>query len=186
MKVSKTVYLAGKMRNVKDMNYPEFYQRASDLREIGYDVINPADNFDGRQDLPIEVYLKECFKQVPTADAIALIPGWESSVGAVAELYVAQLCGLEVLSAVTLQPIKARVQPYLMDSPKKENVSKSSLKPNKDESILQEADRLVNGDRQASYGRPLDDFKKTAKIAFTATLPSSKVQSKKLPSLRIL
>jgi len=30
------------------------------------------------------------------------------------------------------------------------------------ESILQEADRLVDGDRQGEYGHPYDDFSKTA------------------------
>lgn len=30
--------------------------------------------------------------------------------------------------------------------------------------ILQEADRLVNGERQASYGHPIDDFTRTAKM----------------------
>lgn len=32
------------------------------------------------------------------------------------------------------------------------------------ENVLQEADRLVHGDRQAAYGHPLDDFSKTALI----------------------
>jgi hypothetical protein len=30
------------------------------------------------------------------------------------------------------------------------------------ENILEEANRLVHGDRQAAYGHPLDDFTKTA------------------------
>lgn len=33
-----------------------------------------------------------------------------------------------------------------------------------DESILQEAHRLVHGDRGADYGHPLDDFTKTAAL----------------------
>lgn len=40
----------------------------------------------------------------------------------------------------------------------------SSNDDSEEENILQEADRLVNGDRQNSYGRPLDDFQRTAKI----------------------
>lgn len=38
-----------------------------------------------------------------------------------------------------------------------------------DESILQEAQRLVHGDRGADYGHPLDDFTKTATLFNTLT-----------------
>jgi hypothetical protein len=33
-----------------------------------------------------------------------------------------------------------------------------------DETILQEAQRLVHGDRQASYGHPYDDYARTARM----------------------
>ena len=32
------------------------------------------------------------------------------------------------------------------------------------ETILQEADRLVNGDRGASYGHPIDDYTRTGRM----------------------
>lgn len=32
------------------------------------------------------------------------------------------------------------------------------------ESILQEAERLVNGDRQTDYGHPIEDFRRTAQM----------------------
>jgi hypothetical protein len=35
---------------------------------------------------------------------------------------------------------------------------------NIDENILQEADRLVNGDRNKDYGHPADDFGRCAKL----------------------
>ena len=33
-----------------------------------------------------------------------------------------------------------------------------------DETILQEAQRLVHGDRQAAYGHPYDDYSRTARM----------------------
>jgi hypothetical protein len=43
-----------------------------------------------------------------------------------------------------------------------------------DESILQEADRLVSTDRQSDYGHPREDFAKTAKMITGVLLPKLK------------
>jgi len=32
------------------------------------------------------------------------------------------------------------------------------------ESVLQEAERLIHGDRQADYGHPIDDFRRTGRM----------------------
>jgi len=153
MKVSKTVYLSGPMRGYKEFNFPEFYQKADDLRQLGYNVINPAENFEGRTDLRYEDYMKLDIKQVTECDAIAMLEGWEKSDGARVELMVAQTCGLDVLCAesLLLEKIHKRVEIKLKGS-------------GSDESILLEANRLVNGDRQDAYGEAYHDFSRTAKI----------------------
>jgi hypothetical protein len=37
-----------------------------------------------------------------------------------------------------------------------------AARPDDDESVLAEADRIVNGPRRESYGHPLDDYTRTA------------------------
>lgn len=44
------------------------------------------------------------------------------------------------------------------------NITKSLRQPNTAETILEEAQRLVHGDRGASYGHPIDDYACTGRI----------------------
>lgn len=87
--------------------------------------------------------VSEMFKRDLTAvcdcDAIALLPGWERSKGANMELSVARALGKKVYDAVTMLPLKP-------------------------ESALQEAQRLVHGDRGAAYGHPIDDYTRTGRM----------------------
>ena len=166
MKVSKTVYLSGPMTGIQDFNFPAFNQKADDFREIGYDVINPAENHDGKTDLPYAEYMKTDLKQVTDCDAIAMLRNWEHSNGARIELMVAQACGIPAVCAETLKPIKYSADVYLIGSSEKDYKGSRILekKTKNKENILQEADRLVNGDRQADYGDAYHDFSRTAKI----------------------
>jgi hypothetical protein len=84
------VYIAGPMSGMgPDYNYPAFHAAAATLRAEGYHVVNPAEQFGGNQSLPWRTYLRHAVRQVAKCDAIAVLPGWETSNGARLEAAVA-------------------------------------------------------------------------------------------------
>lgn len=83
------IYIAGPMQGYANFNFDAFNKAAEYLRGQGYEVINPAENFDGRQDLPYQTYIDKAMEQVATVDLIVKLPGWESSKGVKQELKVA-------------------------------------------------------------------------------------------------
>lgn len=112
------IYLAGPMRGIKEFNFPAFLSAAARLRQQGFAVFNPAerdcerhgkDISKGNETGDIEHAAKEhgfnlrialhedtsfiCLE----ADAIALLPGWENSKGAIAERATAIALGLPVM-----------------------------------------------------------------------------------------
>lgn len=83
----RTVYLAGPMTGYPDFNYLAFHAAAKVLRRtFGMEVINPAENFDGNQDLPREAYLVMAEEQIGRVQGVVLLPGWEKSNGVHREL----------------------------------------------------------------------------------------------------
>lgn len=137
-------YLSGPMTGLPNFNYAAFNIAAKILRHRNFDLINPAENFDGRDDLPREDYMRQDIKHLLECDAIILINGWEKSRGAKLELEVARQLGLEIYT--------------LSDE--------YDLEPFNPEDIFehQEAEALVYGSRNSDYGHPLDDFSRTAQI----------------------
>jgi hypothetical protein len=104
-----TVYLAGPMRSIPQFNFTSFIDGARRLREAGYEVVSPAEHdleqgfepwlLTGDEDLSeVGFDLKEALRwdleQVTKADAICVLPGWEKSSGARAEVAVAASLGL--------------------------------------------------------------------------------------------
>ena len=46
------------MRAFPDLNFPKFHAVATSWRKDGWNVINPAESFDGKTDLPLHVYMQ--------------------------------------------------------------------------------------------------------------------------------
>lgn len=141
-----------------DHNFPAFHAAATRFRQAGWDVANPAENFDGRTDLPREAYLRADMVMLAQCDAIAMLPGWEDSRGAKLEYTVARELGCATLDAATLRPL---------ENPPTATVDLHRLRlveAPQDESILDEAKRITEGVRRAEYGAPADDFARAAQM----------------------
>lgn len=91
-------YLSGKMSGLPDFNFPAFNRWAARLRAEGFDVLNPAE-LDAQDTGPMEWadYLRRDIPQLLTCNAIAMIPGWETSKGARLEKHIAQELGMRVV-----------------------------------------------------------------------------------------
>jgi hypothetical protein len=131
------IYIAGPMTGIENLNFPAFHAAADRFRQAGWEVANPAENFGGRTDLPRESYLRADVVLLAHCDAIAMLPGWRHSRGALLEWAIARELRMDVYDAETMD----------------------LLAP---ESVLDTAARITEGSRQADYGHPRDDFAKTA------------------------
>ena len=92
----KTIYIAGQMAGLPELNFPAFYKAEEKLMKDGWRVVNPA-----RFDYVFNVYGESikgklldavCESEraaIPHLDAIYLLKGWEKSKGAKRELFVA-------------------------------------------------------------------------------------------------
>jgi nucleoside 2-deoxyribosyltransferase len=154
------VYLAGPMRDYPEFNFPAFSDGATKLRAFGFEVFSPAErdinqgfNPSGMKGNNAELgpagfSLREALADdlgyvCREADAVVVLPGWEKSSGATAEAYAAKALGLPVM---TLAEALGTEEPPRAD-------------------ILTEAKALITGNRNAQYGPPTQDFRRTAEMA---------------------
>lgn len=162
------VYLSGPMSGKPNDNYDLFNTWAKFLREAGHIVLNPAENFDGAHNHPDgrPAYMRIDFEHVLNAEGIALLPGWNKSLGSCSEVLLgAQLglpiyeiemhTGLELMRRIDID----RYQFVL----RVDGTAEAVLVPPK-ETVCQEADRIVSGDRGPQYGHPTINFERTARL----------------------
>ncbi len=94
------IYVSGPMSGIDDANYPLFNKVAGELRDAGWEVINPAEfEPEGWEDIEdpgkrLAIFLREDFALLATCDSLVLLPGWADSTGANCELFLAQQIGL--------------------------------------------------------------------------------------------
>jgi len=107
------IYVAGPMRGKPDFNFPAFEAATKYLRKLGHEVFNPAERdltagfksvgMTGHEDLSEEGFdLRAALAAdlayiTLEADALCVLPGWENSAGARAEVATAHALGLLVV-----------------------------------------------------------------------------------------
>lgn len=110
------IYLAGPMRSIKDFNFPAFFKAADALRSKGHEVFNPAERdvekhgtkiykspsgsliTAAKKGFSLREALEADTKYIcRKADAIALLPGWKRSKGAIAERALGRALSLKII-----------------------------------------------------------------------------------------
>lgn len=124
----RRVYIAGKMRGCPDWNRAAFDAAETRWRAAGWIVFSPAhalrvldhdpgaDPASGRYREQDRRHLNQAMQIdlacLYAADAVALLPGWETSYGTTVELALAQFLGLDVYDAVTMDRLRPPATPW--------------------------------------------------------------------------
>jgi hypothetical protein len=152
------------MRGIAEFNFPAFHDATAKLRAFGYTVHSPAEQDEnngldvtgmkghdtelGPSGFKLRDALADDLDYVcRTADYVVVLPGWENSAGATAEVAAAKAVGIEVM---TLAQALGEEEPEPARSPREES--------------LRRAIGYVCGDRNNSYGPPDQDFRRTAAL----------------------
>ena len=89
------IYCAGPMTGYKDKNFPAFNKAAEELRELGWEVINPVDiNPDPEADW--HECMRKDIAELVTCDAIFMLNGWADSSGATKEHTIAEWLEMDI------------------------------------------------------------------------------------------
>ena len=142
--MKKRIYIAGPMRGKPRFNFDAFFAAEDDLLVKGWEVLNPARmdievGFNPDTDTPegefLDAAMRRDVEAILSADAIAMLPGWENSTGAKAEYHLA----------------KWRHIPIYFYPGMKEH-----------EGVLEEAVRITSGDRRRDYDHATPNHERIA------------------------
>ena len=101
----KTIYISGPIKNMTDGNMPAFDKAEKQLKEMGYETLNPHKigeelniRFFEMGKVPTyEDYLKEdIIQMLAKCEKVLVLPGWRNSKGSKLEIAIALACGIDV------------------------------------------------------------------------------------------
>ena len=105
-------YLSGPMSGLQDHNFPEFCKWAAVLRDLGYDIINPAEYDEAETSDPEawKIGWEACLRRdlgllVCRCEGVFVLKDWRDSIGATLEVFVASTLNLPVKCAYTREDI---------------------------------------------------------------------------------
>lgn len=87
------VYIAGPMTGIPEFNRPEFFRMAEHVKACGEVPLNPAILPDG---LSHSEYIDICIAMMRCATKVVFLNGWQGSIGARAEMALAEKLGLVI------------------------------------------------------------------------------------------
>lgn len=91
------VYISSKMTGLPDFNFPAFYKKAMELRNMGFEVLNPAEIGDkyGKY-LKTSFYRRKNLEMLLQADILFIFGDVENSKGVEFEKLIARELGLPI------------------------------------------------------------------------------------------
>ena len=142
MKVTK-VYLCGPMSGLHDLNREQFahYEKMTNIVKQ-YEAVNPHSFFKKDEPPSQTICRKRAIQEMLKCDLVAVLPGWKDWPDSFLhdEMALSRRCGIPLIDADT---VATGPQPLM-------------------ESVLGEADRLINKNRNLTYGHPKEAFDKIA------------------------
>ena len=100
------VYISGPMSGMPEHNFPAFHAEAARLRALGYAVVNPAE-LNPEPGKSWEECMKVDLRELLDCDLVALLPDWNKSKGARAEMELALMVCIPVCNAAQIRSARA-------------------------------------------------------------------------------
>jgi hypothetical protein len=206
------LYLAGPMRGYEYFNFPAFDKYQKQLEDCGWKVLSPAemdresgfdpkdenfqgifafdDNCDDWPDvMDADAVIRRDMEAImdPETKAMAVMPGWFLSTGAVAEYYLARMRGLYIFAADTGEEVNPdHVETVTLNPHDEDDLNRIQQVFDKSDpkDICDEAKEITSGARNQDYGPPDIDMTRTA--AFWTAYLGTKVTMFDVPQMMTL